>query len=58
MALCEEKCDMIDYNYNIEKVKCSCEIKTKISLNYDAEFNKKEFYKSFIDIKNIAKKNN
>ena len=52
MTLCEEKCELIDYNYNIEKVKCSCEIKTKISANN--KFNKKEFYKSFTDIKNIA----
>ena len=24
MALCEEKCDLINYNYSKEKVKCSC----------------------------------
>ena len=54
MTLCEEKYDLIDYNYFYEKVKCSCEIKTKISPNFDVKFNKKEFYKSFIDIKNIA----
>ena len=54
MALCEENCEFIDYNYNIEKVKCSCEIKTNISPNYDFRFNKKEFLKSFTDIKNIA----
>ena len=52
MTLCEEKCELIDYDYTKEKVKCSCKIKTKI--NYDIKFNKKEFYKSFTDIKNIA----
>ena len=52
MTLCEEKCELIDYDYTKEKVKCSCKIKTKI--NYDIKFNKKEFYKSFADIKNIA----
>ena len=57
MTLCEEKCDLIDYNYNKGKVKCSCEIKTKISPNYDAKFNKQEFFKSFTDIKNIANLN-
>ena len=25
MTLCEENCDMIDYNSNNEKVKCSCD---------------------------------
>ena len=54
MALCEENCELINYNYNNEKVKCSCEIKTSVSPNFDAKFNKNEFYKSFIDIKNIA----
>ena len=57
MTLCEEKCDLIDYNYNKGKVKCSCEIKTKISPNYDAKFNKQEFFKRFTDIKNIANLN-
>ena len=57
MTLCEEKCDLIDYNYNIEKVKCSCEVKTKISPSNNVKFNKKEFYKSFTDIKNIANLN-
>ena len=44
---------MIDYNPNIEKVKCSCEIKTNISPNYDFKFNKNDFFNSFTDIKNI-----
>ena len=54
MILCEEKCDLIDYNYKIERVKCSCEIKINTSPNYDFKFDKKEFFKSFIDIKNLA----
>ena len=54
MTLCEEKCDLINYNYTNEKVKCSCEIKTNISPNIDYKFNKNEFFKSFTDIKNIA----
>jgi len=57
MTLCEEKCDLIDYNYNKGKLKCSCEIKTKISPNYDAKFNNQEFFKSFTDIKDIANLN-
>ena len=54
ITLCEEKCKLIDYNYNNEKVKCSCDVKTNISPNHDLKFNKNEFYKSFTDIKNIA----
>ena len=54
LTLCEENCEFIDYNYTNEKVKCSCEIKTYISPNYDFKFNKNEFIKNFIDIKNIA----
>ena len=53
MTLCEENCDLIDYNSTIEKVKCSCDIKTNISPNYDFKFNKNDFFKSFTDIKNL-----
>ena len=54
MTLCEENCDLINYNYAIAKVKCSCDFQTNISQNHDIKFNKKEFFKSFTDIKNIA----
>ena len=54
MTLCEENCDLINYNYTNEKVKSSCDIKININPNYDYKFNKNEFFKSFIDIKNIA----
>ena len=54
MTLCEENCDLIEYNYVKEKVKCSCDIKLSIPSNYDIKFNKNEFFKSFTDIKNIA----
>ena len=53
MSLCEENCDLIDYNFNTEKAKCSCDIKLNIPSNYDIKFNKKDFLKSFIDVKNI-----
>ena len=54
MTLCEENCDLIDYNYTNEKAKCSCNVKTNINTNYDYKFNKNEFFKNFINIKNIA----
>ena len=51
-TLCEENCDLIDYNYTNEKAKCSCDVKTNINSNYDYKFNKNEFFKNFINIKN------
>ena len=53
MSLCEENCDLIEYNFNKEKAKCSCDIKLNIPENYDIKFNKNDFFKSFTDIKNI-----
>ena len=57
MYLCEENCDLIEYNYNTEKSKCSCDIKLNISSNFDVKFNKNEFFKNFIDINNIMNLN-
>ena len=54
MSLCEENCDLVNYNDKKEKVKCSCDIKLSISSNNDEnKFNKKDFFKSFIDLNNI-----
>ena len=53
MALCEENCILIDYNYTKEKAKCSCDVKISIPPNFDIKFNKNDFFKSFVDIKNI-----
>ena len=53
LSLCEENCELIAYDYNKEKSKCSCDIKTSISSYDDIKFNKNDFFKSFIGIKNI-----
>ena len=53
MTLCEENCDLIDYNYNKEKAKCSCNVKLYMTPYNEIKFNKNDFFKSFIDIKNI-----
>ena len=53
MSLCEEDCNLIQYNSNTKKVMCSCLIKTSLSKVNDMKFDKKKLYKSFIDIKNI-----
>ena len=38
MSLCEENCELIEYNYKKEKAKCSCDIKLNIPDNYDIKF--------------------
>ena len=53
MTLCEENCDLIDYNYKKEKSKCSCNVKLYMTPYNEIKFNKNDFFKSFIDIKNI-----
>ena len=53
MTLCEENCDLIDYDKIREKAKCSCDIKSSISSYDDIKFNKNDFFKSFTDINNI-----
>ena len=53
MSLCEENCILVDYNYEKEIAKCSCDTKVGISPNYDIKFNKNEFFKSFKDINKI-----
>ena len=54
MTLCEEDCDLVEYNYNTSKAKCSCFTKVKLPLIEDIKFNKEILFKSFIDINNIA----
>jgi hypothetical protein len=54
MSLCEENCELVNYNPENEKAKCSCDIKMKIELKDEYKFDKKEFFKNFIDIKNLA----
>ena len=44
LTLCEENCELIEYNYNKEKAKCSCDIKSNIPDNYDFKFNKNDFF--------------
>ena len=53
MSLCEENCDLINYNKSTEKVKCSCDIKLSIPSDYDIKFNKNDFFKNFVDINNV-----
>ena len=54
MTLCEEDCNLVEYNYTTQKAKCSCLIKLYLPLIEDIKFDKDKLYKSFTDIKNIA----
>ena len=54
MTLCEEDCDLVDYNYTTEKANCSCLVKINLPFIGDIKFDKDKLIKRFIDIKNIA----
>ena len=53
MSLCERNCELIGYDYNNKKAKCSCEVKTSLSID-NIELNNGNFFKNFIDIKKIT----
>ena len=54
LAICEENCDLKDYNYINKKVICSCEIKTGIDLIKDVVYDKEKIKNNFKDINNFA----
>ena len=54
MTLCEEDCNLVDYNYTNQKAKCSCLVKISIPIINEIKFNKTRLYNSFTDVKNIA----
>ena len=53
MTLCEEDCDLIEYNQTTKKAKCSCLVKIKIPFINDIKFDKSKLLKNFIDYKNF-----
>ena len=54
MSLCEEDCDLIDYDYENKKVKCSCITKVNIPLIEDIKFDKNKLLNRFTDINSIV----
>ena len=54
MTLCEEKCELIDYDYKEERAECLCKIKTFLPFVNNIKFDSEEFKKNFRDINNIA----
>ena len=57
MTICEEDCQLIDYNNDNKKAKCSCLIKYNLSLIENVKFDKEKLLKNFININNIANLN-
>ena len=53
-TLCQENCEFIEYNYNIKKAKCSCNVKGSFSSPDDFIINSKELLNNFKDIKSKA----
>ena len=53
-TICQDGCDFSDYNYNIQKAKCSCEIKESSFSSALMNVNKTKLFENFIDFDNIA----
>ena len=53
MSLCEENCEFITYDNNIKKTKCSCKVKTTLSLD-NIELDSKNLMKDIFNIKRIS----
>ena len=54
MTLCEEDCALIEYDFIMEKAKCSCPIKISVTNFDEIKFDKNKLYKNFLDVKNIG----
>ena len=54
MTLCEEDCNLVDYNFTNQKAKCSCLVKIEIPIINEIKFNKTRLYNSFTDIQNFS----
>ena len=52
MTLCEENCDLKEYNYDTQKAKCSCDVKIDLPLIESIQFDKKALSENFSDKKN------
>ena len=60
MTLCEEKCELIDYDYKEERAECLCKIKTFLPLVNDINFDSEEdlIKKVSVGVKKLDKKKN
>ena len=53
MSLCEENCEFINYDNNRKKTKCSCKVKTTLSLD-NIDIDSKNLIKNIFNIKRIS----
>ena len=53
-TVCQDECEFSEYDYNNQKVKCSCKVKESSSSLAEMKINKTKLYENFINIKNIA----
>ena len=53
-TVCQENCEFTDYNYDIQKAKCSCKVKESSNSSALMNININEILKNFKDIKNTA----
>ena len=53
MTLCEEDCNLIEYNEITKKVKCNCKIKVNLPIIEGVKFDKNKLLKQFTDISKI-----
>ena len=54
IAVCQDDCDFVDYNYNTEKAICSCKIQESSESFKDININKQKLLDNFKNIKNIT----
>ena len=54
ITVCQEDCVFAEYDHNIKKAKCSCDIKESSSSFKDIKVDKSKLYDNFFDVKNIA----
>ena len=53
-SVCQEQCIFGKYNYETQRVTCSCDVEESSPTFDNMKINKSELFKNFIDIKNIA----
>ena len=51
-TVCQENCDFIDYDYQIQKAKCSCKVKESSISSALMKINTTEIFNNFMDVKN------
>ena len=53
-TVCQDDCDFSNYDKDIKKVECICEVKETVLSFANITININKLYKNFLDIKNIA----